>query len=338
MNKNNHYCVFGGQYGSEGKGSVAEFLIRTRRNNGQKLIVIGDGGPNSGHTNTLVKTRQLPSCAAWADEVFLGPDSAIDPEVLQKDIASLIIATGKCPAIYIHENAAIVMSCHAMQEGAANLRDRIGSTQTGGGSARSAKYLMRDTACVVSSNIYRMPDHHALSVVGRSEWLDRVFGESEAGAMVIFECSQGVLLDTNQGRYPFVTSRSTIPSVSVGRNGLAALDWNMCGTYRCHPIRTGGETGPTGGKEIDWDMLMVKAEIATVTGRTRRVFDFSPADFAHSCRVAPPDEIFFTHCDYLLPFGDKISSFKHAFADKLHPIQEALTHISFSPSQFITLP
>ena len=41
------------------------------------------------------------------------------------------------------------------------------------------------------------------------------------------------------------------------------------------------------------------AEVATVTGRTRRIFKFSRADFRMSLQLARPDIVAFTHLDYI---------------------------------------
>ena len=116
---------------------------------------------------------------------------------------------------------------------------------------------------------------------------------------MIFECSQGTLLDTNFGVFPFCTSRSTLPRVAIERNGLGWIDWEYAGVYRTYPIRTGGPSGPTGGDELDWKYLGVKPEIATVTKRVRRIFEFSEKDFCKSLSLNRPDYLMFTFLDYI---------------------------------------
>jgi len=85
----------------------------------------------------------------------------------------------------------------------------------------------------------------------------------------------------------------------VERNGLGWLPWTFCGVYRTYPIRTGGPSGPTGGAELTWPLVGAAPEVATVTKRTRRVFAFSPEEFAKSIHLARPDIVMFTFLDYI---------------------------------------
>lgn len=286
--------VYGAQFGSEGKGAFAEYVIKNWMT-GHKLVVFGENAPNSGHTNSLGKTRSLPVSAWYADDVVLGPDSAINPELLAKEIEEIWAKRGQgVPRVWVHENAAVITANDTLYERQLSLDKSIGSTVTGGGSARWTKGLMRNDRCVMRS----FGRCHQWSILDRSDYY--IFQmEHRRDRCWLFECSQGLMLDMNLGYYPYVTSRSTHPRVAIERNGLGHHNWEYYGVHRTFPIRTGGNSGPTGGKELTWEDVGVEQEIATVTKRIRRVFEFSGTDFLRGIEMVRPDGLVFTHLDYL---------------------------------------
>lgn len=314
------YVVYGGQFGSEGKGSCAEWLLKNRRD-AEHLTVFGENSPNSGHTCSLGKTRNLPAASFFADDVILGPDSAIDLSVLAHDLQTIKSARGgSVPNVYIHCNAALLpltASAHEIEDGLVN---RVASTSSGSGFARAycKQYLREELAVVGCARKQVAALGYPVHILDHNQYCGAVCA---AGSVVdndcLFECSQGVLLDNSWGYYPYVTSRCTLPRVAVERNGLGDIDWQYVGVHRCHPIRTGGNSGPTGGDEIRFEHFGVKPEIATVTGRTRRLFAFSQRDFQLSVRLARPDIIAFTHLDYVeaLPCIDVKETFADWYAE-----------------------
>jgi len=284
-----HVVVFGGQYGSEGKASAAEFLAKKLRAEypGLHLTVIGENGPNSGHTSTQGSTRSIPASSFWADSILMGPDSVIELELLQRDWRAV-----KKP-IYIHEHAAVLMP--EMKADESDLVRRISSTGSGTGMARAGKFIHRRVESVIEHDFFSL--NQDIVVVDNEAYFNLISHISSN--LAIFECSQGLLLDTNFGLFPHVTSRSTLPRVAVERNGLGGLDWSYYGVFRTYPIRTGGPSGPCAGKELTWASLGVKPEITTVTKRVRRVFEFSTGEFMRSLQLARPDGLMFTFLDYL---------------------------------------
>lgn len=288
------HCVYGGQYGSEGKGCVAEFLIHRSRTR-DRLIVFGENAPNSGHTNTKGKTRSMPVSAYFASLVILGPDSVIDPRLLIAELENIRQVNPNLEII-IHENAAFLRLEDIEKEKEAGLEGRVASTVTGGGAARTSKALYRAPHLVVGH--LRNFVNAGIQIVDRFKYSEILQREEDADWL--FECSQGLLLDLNLGIYPYVTSRTTHPRAAIERNGLGpSSHWRLTGTYRTYPIRTGGNSGPTGGRELQWSDLHLDSEVATVTRRIRRIFEFSGADFLYSLRLVEPDQVAFTHLDYL---------------------------------------
>lgn len=291
------HVVYGGQFGSEGKGNVSEFLVKSFPS-ARKVIAIGENSPNSGHTCTRGKTRNIPAASFFSAAAFLGPDSVIDIDVIKKDIEAVKVFNPEF-VVYVHEHAAIISPDAVEMEDNMDLKNRIGSTQTGSGYARHQKMVYRDVGYVVRGRTDKQD--LPFIVLSREKWMEFVSEvNSTDDVLFIFECSQGMMLDINLGYYPFVTSRTTIPQAVLARNGFDPVSWRYCGVYRTYPIRTGGNTGPTGAEEIKWESLKLSPEIATVTGRVRRIFNWSQDDFVFSLQVCLPEFIFITHCDYIL--------------------------------------
>lgn len=289
--------VYGGQYGSEGKGAAAEFLVTRAIAEGKKVVVFGENSPNSGHTCAAGKTRNIPAASFYADVVILGPDAVIDFETLKEDLAA-VRAFNKRIEFYIHEHACWMTPEDKQAEKDSHLVSAIGSTASGSGFARGQKYTSRHPDRVAGFS----PNARTLLAAGvrllnRSQWMHMTH-QLLKDYEWLFECSQGVLLDTNFGVYPFVTSRTTLPQAALARNGLASFDWTFAGVFRTYPIRTGGNSGPTGGDETTFEKIGVEQERATVTKRIRRIFEFSTADFELSTKLCPPHIIMLTHCDY----------------------------------------
>ena len=335
-------CIYGGQYGSEGKGSLAEYLINTRRDHSSReLIAFGENSPNSGHTCSLGKTRNLPAAAYFAGVVVMGPDSALDEDVLFQDLVAIRKARGGAtPRVYLHEHASIVDEDCIGQESSSGIIKSISSTGSGSGASRAFfKQFLRQPNAVIGKgkfNLARFADAgFEVTMVGREKYMTMV---SQALTHdCVFECSQGTLLDNNWGIYPYVTSRPTLPRVAIERNGLGQLIWQYAGVFRTYPIRTGGPSGPTGGAEITFSDIGVEDEIATVTGRKRRVFEFDYGDFNLSLALNRPHMVAFTHLDYIPIAPSSIQTFREWLHDQTDsvPVHEVELLLSSSTGQFI---
>ncbi len=276
--------IYGGQYGSEGKASAAEYWARNKETN--YLTAIGENSPNSGHTCSKGITRNIPACSYFADQIILGPDSVIDYDILINDWK----ATGK-PPIFIHENAARMNNKFKYKE--QHVVTRISSTGSGSGFSRYNKFFNRTNYAIIKGSNFPK----GIKILNTPQYINKL--KLATNNSIILECSQGLLLDTNFGIYPYVTSRSTSPRVTVERNGLGNINWKYIGVYRTLPIRTGGPSGPTKGIELSWKKLGLKPEIATVTHRVRRIFSFSKYELDLSIYISRPDIIMITHMDYV---------------------------------------
>lgn len=292
--------VVGGQFGSEGKGKVA--LAVAQRDGAAAAVRIG--GPNSGHTaidrtgraNVL---RQLPTAALLDDVVcVLGAGTYIDVPVLLEEVETLGLGPNR---LLIDRRAMIVTSDDRLSEETSDLRDRVGSTRSGTGSA-------------VRRRIERRPES-AQFLAERSSYLKPFVGDSwvvlrsllDRRARVVVEGTQGIGLSVlHSPHYPFATSRDTSAAGAISEAGLSPRDVDsVVLVLRAFPIRVAGNSGPL-PHEIDWRTIREEgghegdlAEYTTVTGKLRRVARFDPEIVRRAIAINAPDEIVLNHVDYV---------------------------------------
>ena len=110
----------------------------------------------------------------------------------------------------------------------------------------------------------------------------------DAGKRVLFEGAQGVMLDIDQGTYPFVTSSNPVAGgVTIG-SGVGPSKINkVVGVCKAYTSRVGDGPFPTELLDEVGDRIReVGHEYGTTTGRPRRVGWFDSVVMRHSRRVS----------------------------------------------------
>jgi adenylosuccinate synthase len=291
--------VVGGQYGSEGKGKVAQHLARERG----AAAVVRVGGSNSGHTGVRPDggtdvLRHLPTAALDLDtRCVLAAGSYLDPVVLLAEIER----TGLGPdRLLIDENAFLIRPEDREAESAAGLGERIGSTCSGTGAAVARRVKRHSAADLVASSRELRP------YVGDAAAYLRECVEHERH--IVVEGTQGFGLSLLHSRhFPKVTSRDTTAAATLAEAGLSPLDvGDVVLVLRAFPIRVAGDSGPFGGEEIDWTIVAKEGgheedltEHTSVTGRPRRVARFDPGLVRRAIAVNCPSTVVLNHVDHV---------------------------------------
>ncbi|WP_076460383.1 adenylosuccinate synthase [Limosilactobacillus caccae] len=110
----------------------------------------------------------------------------------------------------------------------------------------------------------------------------------DGGKKVLFEGAQGVMLDVDQGTYPYVTASNPIAGgvctgVGVGPNKINTV----VGICKAYSTRVGAGPFPTElTNEIGDQIRETGHEYGTVTGRPRRVGWFDSVAMRHARRVS----------------------------------------------------
>ena len=307
------YIIMDGQWGSCGKGLIAGKLALDRKPDG----VVCNFGPNAGHTFISeevgpIMTQQLPSGIVHVGaKIFIGPGAIINPEVLLNEIGKFA-DYNISERLHIHPRAAIVTQGDITEENIT--MGIIGSTKKGVGSALARKIRRHS----YSGFPIIAKDCHSL----KNYVIDEITYNTllHACDLIQIESAQGFELSLNHGTsYPQCTSRDVTPEAILNDVGIPRRFLKeVIVALRTYPIRVGheldgdgeiiGHSGPVypDQKELTWERLSEKLGIpleekTTVTGKVRRVFEWSWAQFNRSMHMIGPCSLFVNFVNYLTP-------------------------------------
>jgi adenylosuccinate synthase len=286
--------VVGLQWGDEGKGKVVDFLA-----GGFDAVARFNGGSNAGHTVVLAGRKYtfhlVPSGVLKGKELLIGAGVVLDPEVLAGELRLLppsarkrMVVDGRCTLVSPLEKQFDAV-LEEMRGSSA-----IGTTMRGVGPSYAMRALrlsprvsdlidgfeFRDLERFykkvgVSSNALKGWAASATRLLkGLSgDVASRIEAISDGGGSILYEGSQGTLLDLLHGSYPFVTSSHTIASYVASALGIPpSLAGEPLGVAKCYTTRVGGGPFPTELKGGVGDLIRkVGNEFGSTTGRPRRV-------------------------------------------------------------------
>jgi adenylosuccinate synthase len=291
--------VIGGQFGSEGKGKVAQHVAETR----VARAAVRVGGPNSGHTTKARGGAQrillhLPTAAVLPDVLCVLPaGSYLNPEQLLREIDELGLSPGR---VAIDPAAIVILDEDRRREEASGLGERIGSTCSGTGAAVIRRIERAGNAMFATNHPRLRPFVRPTSRVLRDILVE--------GHRVVVEGTQGFGLSLlHSPHYPNVTARDTTAAAAVSEAGLSPLDVDeVVLVLRAFPIRVAGNSGSFGAVEIDWTTIASEgghsgdlAEYTSVTHRLRRVARFDPEIVRRAIAVNHPTSVVLNHVDYV---------------------------------------
>ena len=329
--------VIGAQWGDEGKGKIVDWLasradavvrFQGGHNAGHTLVVDG----------TTYKLSLLPSGIVSGTLSMIGNGVVLDPWALRDEVQKLEGqgVTISDDNLAIADNCPLILPIHrdldGLRETAAG-SGKIGTTGRGIGPAYEDKVGRRairvcDLAHLDSldTQLDRLCAHHdALRAgfdqppVDRKRLLDdlkeiapfvlqfaqpvwkRLKKVRKAGAKILFEGAQGVLLDVDHGTYPFVTSSNTVSGTAASGSGLGpGAAGFVLGIVKAYTTRVGSGPFPT---ELDDEVGQLLGErgheFGTVTGRQRRVGWFDAVIVRQSCAISGVTGIALTKIDVL---------------------------------------
>lgn len=321
--------LVGGQYGSEGKGNIANYLAP------EYQVLVRVGGPNAGHkvfrTGAPPYTfRQLPSGTLGNRDakLVLGAGAVISLPILLREIGELAVPFDK---LMIDPQAMMIEKSDVDWE-VKYLKAAIGSTAQGIGAATARKILYRkpDTEVRLAKDIAELKHYIGDTV----EYFAHCFS---TGKKIMLEGTQGTTLSLHHGHYPHVTSRVTTAAACLAEAGLASRSVRkilmVCRTY---PIRVGDSiTGNTSGymsQKIDFQTItdrsgvpfteLKEKEIGSVSGRPRNVAEFDWTQLRRSLILNGPTDIALTFADYLSVSNREAYRYEQLNEDTLRFIEE----------------
>ncbi|CAJ96776.1 Adenylosuccinate synthetase [Cupriavidus necator] len=363
--------LVGLQYGDEGKARVVDHLAGE-----YEVIARFNGGANAGHTiatpDGTLRLRQVPSGVLHPGvALYIGSGCVIGLQQLAAEIEMLaaqgidlggrLTISDRCPVVQPlhvladrHDGAQIGTTGNGIGPCYADLATRVR------GGERSS-FQLRDLV-VDGSRVFEQMMRLAVQRDGDGEGLVAVVNAMrqawkvvepfvtddpvallrrvEAGANVLFEGAQSVMLDVVQGVQPWVTSSHTMPSYAyvggdlpckyhrktigvakaiVSRVGSGPLPTEL-GAGRseayCADAAREGRGGADEAARLDPLALLAEAdefsigvairmlsnEYGTGTGRPRRVGLLDVAQLRLAVRQCGVDEVYLNKCDSLAAF------------------------------------
>lgn len=296
--------LVGGQYGSEGKGNIADYLSPDYD------VLMRVGGPNAGHKvyeEPPYTHISLPCGTRKSNksQLLIGPGAVIEPHLLLKEIRECEVE----PERLIIDEHVVVVSSQDKQWEKKYLERGIGSTAQGVGKATARRVTDRfhdGRGCKLAKDLgqqFRELKPYISSTVERME-LAYARGEK-----ILLEGTQGTGLSIFHGDYPSVTSRDTTVSGCISEAGISPRRVRkivlVCRTY---PIRVGGNSGKF-SKEINWKTIsersgipereLLKQEVGSRSSKQRRVGEFDWYMLRRACHLNSPTDIALTFVDYL---------------------------------------
>ncbi|AKQ41745.1 adenylosuccinate synthetase [Aurantiacibacter atlanticus] len=329
--------VIGAQWGDEGKGKIVDWLasradavVRFQGgHNAGHTLVVGD---------QTYKLSLLPSGIVTGTLSLIGNGVVLDPWALRDEIARLEAqGVSISPENFgIADNCPLILPLHrdldGLRETAAG-KGKIGTTGRGIGPAYEDKVGRRairvcDLAHLdaIEPQLDRLCAHHdalragfGQNPVDRAGLLDelreiapfvqqfaqpvwkRLNEVKKAGAKILFEGAQGVLLDVDHGTYPFVTSSNTVSGTVASGSGLGPNAAGfVLGIVKAYTTRVGSGPFPTELEDEVGQKLGERGhEFGTVTSRKRRCGWFDAVLVRQTCALSGVTGIALTKIDVL---------------------------------------
>lgn len=329
--------VVGAQWGDEGKGKITDFLSENAEvvaryqggNNAGHTIVF------NGET---YKLHLIPSGIFNKEKIcVIGNGMVVDPKALVEELTYLHNKGVETDNLRISNRAHVILPYHLkldVVEEESKGENKIGTTKKGIGPAymdkaarigiRMADLLDREvfeeklTRNLAEKNrlfekvygvegfkvedildeYYEYGQQVAKYVCDTSVVLNNALDE---GRRVLFEGAQGVMLDIDQGTYPFVTSSNPVAGgVTIG-SGVGPTKINhVVGVCKAYTTRVGDGPFPTElHDEIGQQIREVGREYGTTTGRPRRVGWFDSVVVRHARRVSGLTDLSLNSIDVL---------------------------------------
>ena len=312
----NLWVIFGGEYGSEGKGQCVQFLHEQHPFD----MGVRVGGPNAGHTfyadgvdgkRHKVVVQSLPAVAMTGAQGIIGPAGVFIVSLLLQELTVAEGLLGHPAKLVIDPRAAIITP--EMMQAEEHLGAAIGSTREGVGKATALK-VMREPITVYQNmqalqSIFNDPAGAGVTI---EDTVPLVNAWLAVGKRVIVEGTQGYGLSLHtSGFYPYCTSRECTPMALYAETGInpknARYGVEEIMVVRTYPIRVAGNSGPL-AHEISWDRLkeitggyVQTPEITTVTKKVRRIAEMDLELLERAVTQCRPTGIALTFLDYVLP-------------------------------------
>lgn len=316
--------VVGTQWGDEGKGKITDYLAESAdvvaryqggNNAGHTILIDGK----------KFKLSLIPSGVFYKDKTcVIGNGMVVNPAALIEEINYIHDNGFSTDNLVISDRAHVIMPYHMVLDALEEDRkgpNKIGTTRKGIGPCymdKAARNGIR-IADLMDAEEFELRLRHL--VKEKNQVITQVYGGEaldveeiltqyleyaeiirkyvrdtsvilndaiDDNQKVLFEGAQGVMLDIDQGTYPFVTSSNpSAGGVCIGSGVGPSKIQQVIGVAKSYTTRVGDGPFPTElDNEIGAYIREKGHEYGTVTGRARRVGWFDSVVVRHARRVS----------------------------------------------------
>lgn len=316
--------VVGTQWGDEGKGKITDYIAESAEvvaryqggNNAGHTIMID---------NKKYKLHLIPSGIFYTDKTcVIGNGMVLNPAALIEEIEYIHSHGFSTDNLKVSDRAHVIMPYHLLLDELEEERkgdNKIGTTKKGIGPCymdkaarngirisdlmepeefeRKLRHLVKEKNNLIEQVYGREPlevEKILQEYLGYAESLRKYVTDTsvvlndaiDSGRRVLFEGAQGVMLDIDQGTYPYVTSSNpTAGGVCIGSGVGPTKIHQVIGVAKAYTTRVGDGPFPTELLDEVGDLIREKGhEYGTTTGRPRRVGWFDSVVVRHARRVS----------------------------------------------------
>ncbi|SDI49428.1 adenylosuccinate synthase [Natribacillus halophilus] len=316
--------IVGTQWGDEGKGKItdylsenAEVIARYQGGNNAGHTIKFDG--------ETYKLHLVPSGIFSEQKIcVIGNGMVIDPKALVEELEGLQARGIDTSNLRISNRAHVILPYHIkldIVEEESKGASKIGTTKKGIGPAYMDKAARVGIRIADLMEKGEFADKLARNLREKNRLLEKIY-ETEGfqvddildeyydygqrlaeyvcdtsvvlndaidqGRRVLFEGAQGVMLDIDQGTYPFVTSSNPIAGgVTIGSGVGPSKIQHVVGVSKAYTTRVGDGPFPTELTDETGEWIRERGhEYGTTTGRPRRVGWFDSVVVRHARRVS----------------------------------------------------
>ncbi|MFJ5671842.1 adenylosuccinate synthase [Bacillus safensis] len=329
--------VVGTQWGDEGKGKITDFLSE----NAEVIARYQGGnnaGHTIKFDGVTYKLHLIPSGIFYKEKTcVIGNGMVVDPKALVTELAYLHERNVSTDNLRISNRAHVILPYHLKLDEVEEERkgaNKIGTTKKGIGPAymdKAARVGIR-VADLLDREVFE--EKLARNLEEKNRLLEKMYDTEgfkiedildeyyeygqqvkkyvvdtsvvlndalDEGRRVLFEGAQGVMLDIDQGTYPFVTSSNPVAGgVTIGSGVGPTKIQHVVGVSKAYTTRVGDGPFPTElHDEIGDQIREVGREYGTTTGRPRRVGWFDSVVVRHACRVSGITDLSLNSIDVL---------------------------------------
>lgn len=289
--------IVGGFFGDEGKGKITSYLAIKDKID----MAVRTGSVNAGHTvvwrNKKYKLRMIPSTFIYEKcRLLIGAGANLNVSIFLKEVKE----TNSEERVGVDFQTSIIEEKHIREDrGDVHLSKKIGTTGQGVGPAIAERVRRK---AKLARDIEELKPYLTDVALEVNQALN-------LGKKVLIEGTQGTFLSLYHGTYPYVTGRDTTASAICSEVGIGPKKVDeVLIVFKSYVTRVGAgplpnELSPEEADRRGW------TEIATVTGRRRRVAPFNFELAKRAVMINSATQIALTKLDIVFPECKGVKSY-----------------------------